>query len=187
MTAEISQWAQVAAAVAAAFAALAAALNVWLQNRNARRTRAVDLLLKKEAEFDSERMHKKRAFAAKVLLAPDPRSGDIAPVLDFIESVASLVNTGDLWKEMAWYTFYYWFSHYYFACEAVIKTEQARDKAVWTGITILYASLQRVQVKQGGNPLPNNLPAATRAFLESEARLAPEPETKSLGAAPPLQ
>jgi hypothetical protein len=166
-------WAPAAAAVASAIAAMAAVVNVWLTNRNARRARTIDLLLKKEAEFDGERMHKMRAAAAKALLTSVDDSREVVFVLDFMESVSGLVLDGDLQIEQAWRTFYFWFSHYYFACGAYIKEEQARDPAVWRGIAKLHMHLEKVQRKSGGTPLSNNLPAAIKSILENEFRLVP--------------
>ncbi|MGZ9074638.1 MAG: DUF4760 domain-containing protein [Burkholderiaceae bacterium] len=108
-------WAPAASAAASAIAAIVAAVNVWIQNRNARRSRAIDLLLKKETEFDNEVMRKKRVTASKALLAGTSTTPEICSVLDFMESVAALVADGDLEDELAWRTFYYWFSHYFYA------------------------------------------------------------------------
>ena len=164
-------WAPTASAAAAAVAAGIAAVNVWYQNRNARRSRAIDLLLKKETEFVSDRMEKRRSSAAKLLLAKSPSTRDIRSVLDFMESVGALVEDDDLEVEFAWRTFYYWFSHYYYAAETLIKAEQETDPLVWKCLTHLHNRMETLQTRQGGKSLPNKLPAEIAKFLNDEAAL----------------
>jgi hypothetical protein len=167
---DLLKWAPAASAVASAVAAIVAAVNVVLQNRNARRNRSVDLLLKKEAEFDTERMHMVRAAAAKAILAGANDSEYIDRVLDFMESVAGLVIDGDLEADKVWRSFYYWFSHYYYAFSDLIADARNKDRSVWCDLVELQARIERLQIKRG-NPLTRPLKPDIMRFLESESKL----------------
>ena len=158
------------AALASAFAATAAWFNVYVQNRNTRRNRSIDLLLKKEAEFDSERMQKTRSKAAKALLEGENSSIEIDRVLDFMESVAGLVMQDDLAGDHAWSTFYHWFSHYYYATYEYVKSARSEDISIWCDLIDLHERMEGIQRNQG-SPLPNNLPKKLKKFLQEEVEL----------------
>ena len=158
------------AAIASTFAATAAWCNVYVQNKNTKRNRSIDLLLKKESEFDSERMQKARSNAAKALLEGIDSSKDIDHVLDFMESVASLVIKGDLEDDDTWNYFYYWFSHYYYAASEIIKKIRSEDSSEWCDLHKLHARMEKIQ-RKNGNPVPNNLPSKLRKFLQKEVEL----------------
>ena len=168
---EFLKWAPAASAVASAIAAIAAAVNVGLQNRNTRRNRSIDLLLKKEADFDSPRMHKARAGAAKALLAAKSYADDnIDCVLDFMEGVAGRVIGGDLEEDLAWSSFHHWFTHYYYAASEIIRRTRTDDRSVWCDLVDLHERMEKLQARRG-SPLRNNLPGDIKDFLESEAKL----------------
>jgi len=160
-------------AIAAAVAAISACTNVVIQNRNIQRNRAVDIVCKKEAEFDSPRMHQHRVRAAKALLAELTDNSSIDAVLDFMESVARFVTKDDVPAEEVWFTFYHWFSSYYVAAKAVIDIERAKDPTYWEDLVKVNALMDKVQ-RKNGNPIPKNLPADIKKFLEGEATLLDE-------------
>ncbi len=174
---DIKTWAPVFAAGAAAIAALIALANVVITNRNARRTRAIDIIGKKEAEFDSERMVKHRVHAAKALLAKSTSDASIDAVLNFMESVARYVTKGDVPAEEVWFTFYYWFNSYYVATRAIISTEQTKDKSCWEDLSQVYALINKLQ-KEKGRPVAIGEPAI-KHFLEEEAALRDDENSSS--------
>lgn len=170
--AELKEWAPVVASVASAVAALAALANLMFQSSNARRTRALNLLFKKEAEFDTERMRATRAKAAADLLAGGvtaEKSLDVEDVLNFMESVASLVQEGDIRLDQAWNTFYGWFGPWYDATKALVDAERGKDSSVSKDIGPLHEAMQRLQARRG-KPMPRSLPTETITFLNDEAR-----------------
>jgi len=162
-------WAPVAAAFASALAAFAACANVIFQNKNAKRNRSLDIVIKKEAEFDSPRMLRHRRKAAEALLAGDEEDFSIDAVLDFMESVALYAVNGDISTEQAWNTFYYWFAGYYLAAKTFIDEAQRDDKSVWINIHRVHEQMEKLQTKRG-NPLRRNLKSEKKEFLEDEIK-----------------
>ena len=177
---EIRLWAPAIAAVASAVAALAATVNVVLQNKNARRARAADQLLKREIEFDSPVMKQCRSDAAKAVLAKTATAGtaQVANFLNFMEAVAALERRGDVPLEDVWDSFHGWFEPWYFACEGLIRQARDQDKSVWKDLCSLHEKMRKLQVRRG-DPLPTNLPADLETFLREECLPDAVPSTPS--------
>ena len=91
-------------------------------------------------------------------------------VLNFLETVADLARANDISIKQAWHTLYGWFSLWYYATEGLIRAEQAKDESTWVDLVFLHREMDRMQARNG-NPLPKNLPADVKEFLEDEARL----------------
>jgi len=145
---DLFKWAPVASAVFAAIAAGISAINVWLQNRNASKNRSLDMLVKKEAEFEGPRMREIRRLAAKALKSGETESQAIDDLLDFMESVGMLVASESLDENQAWSSFYHCFANYGHACKSIIASEQAKDATIWQDCSALLTRLDAVQMKR---------------------------------------
>jgi hypothetical protein len=103
----VSAWAAMATAVGAIVA-------VWLQNNHLRITRSIDLLLRLDAKFDSDRMKDLRRRAAKGFV--EGKFVDEAYyVLDFFEEVGLLLRMRAIHQEVLFESFFhsplaYWFT-----------------------------------------------------------------------------
>jgi len=145
---------------------------VIVQNRNATRNRSLDLLLKKDAEFDGGRMRTTRAQAAKALRAGVKSDATIDGILDFMESVAALVKSGDLDETQAWSTFYHWFANYYQACKGIVDAERAKDITVWQDLVWFHARLEAMQLRHA-RLINHFTPQDIDHFLEQEEAVNP--------------
>lgn len=164
------KWAPVASALLSAIAAAVAALNVWIQNRNALRNRSLDLLLKKEAEFESPRLRSVRSRAAKALRLGADRDYAVDELLDFMESASALVVSKDLGETQAWATFHHWFSHYGHACKGIIESEQRQDSLVWKDFSTMLVRFDAIQLR-GSRLSKRYSPEELDRFLKLEESL----------------
>lgn len=167
---DLINWAPVASAGLAAVAAMIAAFNVWIQNRNARRGRSLDLLLKKEAEFETPRLRCVRKRAAKALMEDDMESPAIDDLLDFMESVSELVESGDLELEQAWATFHHWFSHYGQATKGIVETAQREDSEIWVEFSKILPHFEAIQLRRAQFSRRYS-PEEKNRFLAREAQM----------------
>jgi hypothetical protein len=152
-------------------AALVALANVVVTNGNAKRARALDLLHKKEQEFDSERMRKTRRRAAAELLSKSDATAAVDEVLDFMEGLSRMVVEGDLPADLAWHSFYHWYIRYFYATIAIRSVERKRDPSIWESIEQMQPLMKRLQRKHGTR-YAFNAPSDIQKFLASEAAAA---------------
>jgi hypothetical protein len=100
--------------LAAVVAAVGAVVSLWVQNRHARVTRSLDILLRLEAKYDSDRMKELRRKAATGFL--EGKFVDEAYyVLDFFEEAGLLLRMKAIHEEIIFESFYhsilaYWFT-----------------------------------------------------------------------------
>ncbi|HBJ82915.1 MAG TPA: hypothetical protein DDZ88_03370 [Verrucomicrobiales bacterium] len=104
-------------AVTSIIAILLAVYSFWFQTRQANRTLGIIILRDCERDFFySTEMRRRRFEAARFLMTRQP--GQSPPqacyeLLDFIDCFGIYVNRGLIEPELAWNTFYYWFSVYW--------------------------------------------------------------------------
>ncbi len=168
---DFTTWAPAVSAMAASVAAIVAMGNVVLTNRNARRSRAVDLLHKKEQEFDTPRMRRTRKKAA-LALGAEAASDVLAvdEVMDFMDGLARMVLDEDLDARMAWHSFYHWFMGYADATSEIRVAAQLEDKSIWKSIDDLLPMMQEIQTREGTERAAT--PIDDRAkFLRQETEL----------------
>lgn len=111
--ADFLKLAPAASAFAAAIAVFSAKFNVIIQNKNIQRNRAIDIVCKKEAEFDGDRLIKHRGLASAALLAGADDNVSVDVILNFMESVAKYEVEGCITAEQVWHTFYDWFAVFF--------------------------------------------------------------------------
>ncbi|SFT45607.1 DUF4760 domain-containing protein [Paraburkholderia aspalathi] len=167
-----SLWGSFATCASALFAACAVWVAVWSfhsQVQQSKITLGVEVLMKLNDDFDSQRMRTKRALAAKSLKDhPGEGTADIDAVLDFIEGVALFERRGVIETEFVWHDFYEWFSPYYHLTKTYRAEVRNRDSTIWVDLEGLY---QRVSPFQGADQPRHPTPAELTEFLNDEIML----------------
>jgi len=121
---EVSAW-------AAMITAIGALIAIWLQNRSEAITRSLDMLLRLEEKFDSERMRTLRKATAQGLL--EGKLADEAYyVLDFFEEIGLLLRYKAIHVEILFESFYhspqaYWFSSLKYINEMRVSNKEMYD------------------------------------------------------------
>lgn len=135
-------------ALAAAVAALVAIIAVLLENKRSNFSFGVDLILKLEKDFNSERMKAARKAAAIDLLNSSDKN--TTEILDFFEFMGYLTRQKALDKKMVWEMFYYFLSKYYTASKHFIEKERSKDSTVWANLPYLYSCLSNIEKRERG-------------------------------------
>jgi hypothetical protein len=128
-------WAMVSA-WAAMVTAVGAIVAVWLQNRHARITRSLDLLLRLDAKFDSDRMKDLRRKAAAGFL--EGRFVDEAYyVLDFFEEAGLLLRMKAIHEEILFESFFHSPPAYWFTAKKYILDMRRARKELYDNLEYL--------------------------------------------------
>ena len=145
MLQEINALATIIIAVTAIITAIAALRTITALRDQSRLTKAtieVDVLLRLEAGWRSQRMLQTRSAAAKALLA-GTTDLNIDRLLYFLELIALLMKRGVLEEETTWHTFYWPMVNYWHA--AANHVESVREEGSLTWIN-LPAAVNRLQI-----------------------------------------
>jgi len=159
-------------ALAAVVAAIVAIMAVLLENKRSNFSFGVDLILKLEDNFNSERMKTARKTAAIDLLNSSDKN--ITEILDFFEFMGYLTRQKTLDKKMVWEMFYYFLSKYYIASKDFIEKERHKDPTIWVNLPYLYSCLSNVEKRERGCS-SSDIDFSKKEiddFLKSEAGLA---------------
>lgn len=167
---QIRAWSPTIAALASCVAAISAAYTAYRTNKNALRTRALDLLNKAEQQWDSERMSKIRVEAAKALLAGNHECYAIDDVLDFIDGVGRMVKENDIGKRHVWESFYHSFSAYLDSTVEARAEARKKDRTIWENAVALRPILAEQQRIKLGIEKPHS-PSDLKKFLTDELAL----------------
>ncbi len=161
------------ATLVAAFAACVAAYVGWDTHKQARTTLRVSALLQLDERWGSDTMARHRMAAARAMF-PGPASYavamsafplDVDQVLDFLESVGSLVFRDILTLDLAYDFFHYDMDHFCTAAAPYIAA-QAKHPRAWEHLRRLGPQLREYGHEEA--PTPEEL----KAFLASEARFS---------------
>jgi len=128
-------WAMVSA-WAAMVTAVGAIVAVWLQERHARITRSLDLLLRLDSKFDSDRMKELRRKAATGFL--EGKFVDEAYyVLDFFEEAGLLLRMKAIQKEILFESFFHSPPAYWFTAKKYVLEMRRTKKELYDHIEYL--------------------------------------------------
>ena len=163
-----------ATAIITAIAALRTITALRDQSRLTKATIEVDVLLRLEAAWRSQRMLQTRSAAAKALLAGTIDDLNIDRLLYFLELIALLMKRGVLEEETTWHTFYWPMVNYWHAAANYIESVRKEGSLTWINLPAAVKRLQIIEARQGGRRLDDIQlsPAQTTRFLNDEARLA---------------
>jgi proline iminopeptidase len=180
---EITTIVSTAISVVGLFVALVA---VWVQTWQNNRALGVTILRDLEKDFLwSDEMISKRLTLATYLLrrkSGDPRSAEVAYMLDFFDSIGLYHNKHVIDTEMTWVMFYYWLGHYWNLLKADADTTERLEDGIkyYKNIRILYKRLTDFGRKHRNLPPEEQYysPENLRAFLIREFKDCSPPGTK---------
>ena len=129
--------------------AVGAIVAIWLQNRHARITRSLDVLLRLEAKFDSDRMKDLRRKAATGFLA-GKFVDEAYYVLDFFEEAGLLLRMKAIHEELLFESFYHSPLAYWFTAKKHIREKRQTNKEFYDNLEYLARKeLDYAQKKTG--------------------------------------
>jgi len=134
---------------AAMIAAVGALLAIWLQNRSEAITRSLDMLLRLEDKFDSDRMKKLRRTAAQGLL--DGKFVDEGYyVMDFFEELGLLLRYRAIHLQILFESFYHSPQAYWFSALKYIKEMRASNNELYDNFEYLVERELEYASKKSG-------------------------------------
>ena len=139
----ISSWAAIVTATGAI-------VSLWIQNRHARVTRSLDILLRLEAKYDSERMKELRRRAAGGFL--EGRLVDEAYyVLDFFEEAGLLLSKNAIDEDILFESFYHSILAYWFTARKHILELRRENKELYDHFELLAQREVAYAMKKTGD------------------------------------
>ncbi len=125
----ISSWAAIVTAVGAI-------VSLWIQNRHARVTRSLDILLRLEAKYDGDRMKELRRKAASGFL--EGKFVDEAYyVLDFFEEAGLLLRMRAIHEEILFESWYHSILAYWFTSRRYVLEFRRTNKELYDNFELL--------------------------------------------------
>jgi len=137
----------VLAAWSALTAAVIAIVALWIESRRSRFSLGIDLLLKLDHNFKTERMCTARQTVAKAYQM-NKSENDIDEILDFFEMIGLLTHRGALSDILVWHNFFYWIHGYYLLSRDYIKAAQSEDPTVWQNLVSLHKRLVAIEKRE---------------------------------------
>ncbi|MCX5677541.1 MAG: hypothetical protein NTY76_00310 [Candidatus Omnitrophica bacterium] len=119
---------------------------VIYQNKRSTFALGVDLIMKLDDRFNSEKMRKARCAAATSLL--NGNISDATEVLDFFETIGYFIRRGALDKKTVWQIFFYWANNYWHSAKEYIEQERRGDPTVWANIPYLHSVLMLIEKRE---------------------------------------
>ncbi len=132
---EAVDWVMVSS-LAAIATAVGAVISLWIQNRHARVTRSLDILLRLDSKYDSDRMKELRRKAASGFL--EGRFADEAYyVLDFFEEAGLLLRMNAIHEQILFESFYHSILGYWFTARKYILGFRQENKELYDNFEFL--------------------------------------------------
>lgn len=162
-------WAMVSA-WAAMTTAVGAIVAIWLQNRHARITRSLDLLIRLDGKFDSDRMRELRRKTAQGFLE-DKFVDEGYYVLDFFEEAGLLLRMGAIHQEILFESFYHSPLAYWFTARKHILEMRRTNKELYDNFEYLAErDLEYAQKKTGESSKKMENEAYWKDFISRETQ-----------------
>ncbi len=151
--------------------ALVAIVGLWTQYRQSSFALSVDLIIKLDERFKSEKMIKIRKAAAESIL--NKTNSNVDDVLEFFELIGLLIRRGALDEKMVWHTFLTWIDGYWHSTNGYITAERKKDPTLWKDFSYLHKRVSDVQNRERGNSDSEIIPLEDSLddFLKDEANL----------------
>jgi hypothetical protein len=163
-------------AYGAVAAVVVAVLALLREMRHTTRIRQVDLMIKFEESFNSERCRADRLALCEFLqrrkhLHPQDLEWDRAsPVIDFFEGIARYTRVDGLPLKFVHLDFFYWFSHYWSACRDYIAFIRSSVPMYAVDATWLYAECRKIDRKYNAGAYSNINADQMEDFLQFEVQ-----------------
>lgn len=129
--------------VAAVIIAIVALIS---ETKHSRFALGIDLTLRLNEYFDSERIVKLRKMAAKGVL--DKTNEGVVELLNFFETIGLLVKEGALNKKIVWNIFSSYVINYYQAVSDFVREVKRDDKTAWSNLIYLYNELLKIEKQE---------------------------------------
>lgn len=145
-------------------------------HQSRKRTLSIELALRLEERFDSDRMQAARKTAAMALIDRKRLSNkkvidSISEFMDFFETVGNLVDRGDLDIEIVYSMFYEWIVNYTTEALEYIEECQTEDPEWWQSVMILRKKMLEMQGAGSVASAPGPSNNRIQEFLKSERKL----------------
>jgi hypothetical protein len=158
MTAElITAWATIILAIVSIASTWIAYSGIRSQTEEGRRSAksfrlslSVDLALKLEERFNTERFCQIRSAAARALLEGRDLVG-AEEVFDFFDTVGEMVKQGALSEEIVHSLFFHWINLYWNAASSYIAREQEGTALVWQEFEKVYRRVLQIEKRKDPN------------------------------------
>jgi hypothetical protein len=166
---EAIDWVMVSS-LAAVVTAVGAVVSLWIQNRHARVTRSLDILLRLEAKYDSDRMKGLRKKAASGL-AEGKLVDEAYYVLDFFEEAGLLLRKNAIDEEILFESFYHSILAYWFTAKKHILGLRRDNKELYDNFELMaMRELAYAKRKTGEDPTRLEDEARWKYFMERETQ-----------------
>jgi len=150
--------------------ALTAIIALILETRRSRISQQTEVLLSLTDKMNSPEIRLLRSISAKKLLTHDEQNYEIIEVLDFLDTVAYLLNIKAVNKTLVYREFSWWLIRYYLCAYSVIEEDRKLDPLSWT--TLEKIALQMKRKEEGDGYSPELYSAfALQEFLKKEAKI----------------
>ncbi len=116
------------------------------QNKSYKESLSLELVMKLDDRFLSERFVKIRSDAAQALLAQqseDPVQAE--EVFDFFETIGTFVKRDSLDADLAYNFFFHWINLYWNAGKDYILKKRKGSGALWSDFEFLYSEVLKVE------------------------------------------
>ena len=158
---EVSAW-------AAMITAMGAIVAIWIGNRHASITRSMDLLLRLEGKFDSDRMKDLRVKSANGFLQ-GKLVDEAYYVLDFFEEAGLLLRMNAINEEILLESFYHSILAYWFTAKKYILELRRTNKELYDNFEFLAGrDLRHARKKTGDDTSKMEDESYWRFFMERE-------------------
>lgn len=127
-------------------AVLVAIITLLVQMRRSKFSLNVDLLLKLNDHFNSDRFKTLRRAAAKSIKTHT--FGEAEEVVDFFEMIGLLVRRRALDPELVRHSFFYWIHSYRCALDHHITIVRQKDPTVWENFVFLHKKVTSVEKRK---------------------------------------
>ncbi len=168
-------------AMMAVISSLIAIYAIVHQSKRSSFALGMDLLFKINDQFNHPDFTLKRIAAAKFLLKLKDKTNydkwicpDLDEILDFFQTIASLIRRGALDKDIVWEYYSYWLNNYYAASEEYIKLCQKEFPQTYEGVELLhklFVKLENKEYKFTKRKYTDPSPAEIKRFLIDESNL----------------
>lgn len=166
------------ASIASIISVIIAIVFFIIESRRSMFTKAIDILMQYDNQFNSPEFRAKRRRAAEFLLSgckEEDKNGRqaINDVLNFFETIAFLYNKKVIEAEMVWHTFSSWFLPYWKAAEPYIKESRLHDSTSYEDSDILFADVGAIEKKRCFKYTNKSMSEeeSLKSFLKFEAEL----------------
>jgi hypothetical protein len=135
---------------AALVAAIIAVLAIWAESRRQRFAMGVELLLRLDEQFHTERMLANKKRIACAFLANDCSQvpNEMIEIIDFYDEVGFFVRRGGLDKKAVYTFFFSYMFRFWYVARDYVDQERRQDPTLWNDYEKLYRDLHKIELAE---------------------------------------